>query len=167
MAKLFSQSCQPVQDLGPQTVIIMLIRHDGIAVVVVTEVVALVHVETEPRIGAIEMRNGTGATDTQGRGRGRDFENNRNLSGHLSLSLVVDLTLDLAPVPKIKERNRRGDAHYLRAAVIPMMEENDGSEIRRTGGKKVESGGKRKRGKRRKRGARFIFPLRSYDESLK
>ena len=112
---------------------------------VVTEVVALVHVETEPRIEAIEMRNGP---DTQGRGRGRDFEKNRSLSGHLGLSLAVDLSLSLAPVPQIKEikeKNRRGDAHCLRAAVIPMMEENDGSETRRTSGKKVESGGKRKK----------------------
>jgi len=123
----------------------MLTHHDGIAVVVVTEVVALVHVETEPRIEAIEMRNGP---DTQGRGRGRDFEKNRSLSGHLGLSLAVDLSLSLAPVPQIKEikeKNRRGDTHCLRAAVIPMMEENDGSETRRTSGKKVESGGKRKK----------------------
>jgi len=147
----------------------MLTHHDGIAVVVVTEVVALVHVETEPRIEAIEMRNGPD-TQGRGRGRGRDFEKNRSLSGHLGLSLAVDLSLSLAPVPQIKEikeKNRRGDTHCLRAAVIPMMEENDGSETRRTSGKKVESGGKRKRGKRRKRGIRFIFPLRSYDKSLK
>lgn len=141
----------------------MITHHDGIAVVVVAEVVALVRVETEPRIGAIEMRNGTGAIDTQGRGRSRDFDNNRSSSGYLGLSLAVDLALDLVPAPQIKERNRR-DAHCLQAVVISMMEGNDGSETRRIGGKKVKSGGKRKRGKR---GTRFIFPLRSYHESLK
>ena len=134
---------------------------------VVIEVVALVHVETEPRIGAVEMRSGTGLADTQGRGRGRDFANNKSSSGHLGLSLAVDPVLDLVPVPQIKERNRRGDAHCLRAAVIPMMKKNDGSETRRTGGKKVESGAKRKRGKRRKRKTRFISLLCSYDELLK
>lgn len=141
----------------------MLLRHVETVVVVVV----LAHVETECRIEAVETRNGTNVTNVIGTlGRGRDFKNNGSMTGHYALALAIDLTLDLVPVLKIKERNGRGDVRCLRAVAIPRVKGNDGNGTRRTSGKKVESGGKRKREKKRKGGTRFIIPLCS-DKLLK
>ena len=138
----------------------MLLRHVETVVVVVV----LAHVETECRIEAVETRNGTNVTNVIGTlGRGRDF---KSMTGHYALALAIDLTLDLVPVPKIKERNGRGDVRCLRPVAILRMKENDGNETRRTSGKKVESGGKRKREKKGKGGTRFVIPLCS-DKLLK